>query len=60
MDLFEGKSFASLLEERCALMYGISGRECNREQIYKAVATVINLMLRAKRREYNALVRVNL
>ena len=57
MDLFEGRSFHDFLEERCALMYGISLKECNREQMYKAVATVINLILRAKRREYNALVR---
>ena len=57
MDLFEGRSFYDFLEERCALMYGISLKECNREQMYKAVATVINLILRAKRREYNALVR---
>lgn len=42
-----------LIDEKLVQLYDISGNEANIEQIYKATATVINDILRKKRRLFN-------
>ena len=57
MDYFKERSFKEMLENKCSQVFGISGKEASVDQMYKAVSLTINDILRAKRRNYNALVR---
>ena len=57
MDYFKELSFKEMLENKCSQVFGISGKEASVDQMYKAVSLTVNDILRAKRRNYNALVR---
>ena len=46
-----------LLEENLSKLYGINPNEANTEQMYKAVATTINDLLKLKKKSFNSLVR---
>ena len=46
-----------LLEENLSKLYGINPNEANAEQMYKALATTINDLLKLKKKAFNSLVR---
>ena len=55
--IVRGLSFKQLIEENLEILYGIQGSEATVEQLYKASATAVNLILRAKRKKFNSKVR---
>ena len=46
-----------LIEDRIAQMFGVTGADATVDQIYKAVATAVNDVLRAKRKVFNTKVK---
>lgn len=57
MDNFIVKPWSEMIEEKIAQMFGVTGSEATIDQIYKAVATAVNDVLRAKRKVFNTKVR---
>lgn len=51
------KSWQEMIEENCALLFGVTASEATVEQIYKALATAVNNILRDKRKKFNSKVR---
>lgn len=51
--------WSKLIEDRLAQLFGVTGKEATVDQIYKAVATAVNDVLRAKRKVYNSKIREN-
>lgn len=51
--------WSNLIEDRLAQLFGVTGKEASVDQIYKAVATSVNDVLRAKRKVYNSKIRDN-
>ena len=51
------KSWSELIEERIEQLYGLTASMADVNQIYKAVATAVNDILRAKRKVFNTKVR---
>lgn len=51
------QTWTKLIEDRCATLFGVTGKEATVEQIYKATATAVNDILRAKRKVYNSNIR---
>jgi len=51
------KSWSELIEERVEQLYGLTGNMADVNQMYKAVATAVNDVLRAKRKAFNTKVR---
>ena len=51
------KSWQEMIEENVALLFGVTGSEATVDQIYKALATAVNNILRDKRKVFNSKVR---
>lgn len=51
------KSWQEMIEENVALLFGVTGSEATVDQIYKALATAVNNILRDRRKVFNSKVR---
>ena len=55
--LLGGYTLPELIENRISQMFGVNGSDATVEQVYKATATAVNDILRAKRKVFNTKVR---